>query len=80
MEVRDSTILDLRSQTDRLNSDLAEEESATAKAEVELDRIQLLFNESTSSGQMMQRDRDGIRVEVERLQAADTTRDTELAR
>ena len=43
IEATQSAILDLRSQIDHLNRDLAEAESAAAKAEVERDRFQLLF-------------------------------------
>jgi chromosome segregation ATPase len=80
IEATQSVILDLRSQIDHLNRDLNEAKSSTAKAEVEHDRIQLIFNDSARSVQLMQRDRDDIRAEVERLQAADAARDTEIAR
>ena len=76
IEATQSAILDLRSQIDRLNGDFAEAESATAKAEAERNHIQLLFNESTRSVQLMQRENDDSRAEVERLRAADTARDT----
>ena len=48
-------IFDFRTQIDRLNGELAEAEPATTKAEAEQDRIQLLFNDSTGSGQLLQR-------------------------
>ena len=57
-----SAIFDLRAQIDPLNGELA---AATTKAEAERDRIQLLFNDSTGSVQLMQRDRDDSRAEVE---------------
>ena len=41
-------IFDLRAQIDRLNGELAEAESSSTKAEAERDRIQLLFNDSTT--------------------------------
>ena len=50
-------IFDLRAQIDRLNGELAEAESASTKAETERDRIQLLFNDSTGSAQLLQRER-----------------------
>ncbi len=59
-----SDIFDLRAQIDPLNGELA---AATTKAEAERDRIQLLFNDSTGSVQLMQRDRDDSRAEVGRL-------------
>ena len=39
---RESTILDLRSQNDRLNSELAEAESSTTAANDDRDRIQTI--------------------------------------
>ena len=64
-------IFDLRAQIDRLNGKLAEAESATTRAEAERDRIQLLFNDSTGSGQLLQCERDVNRLETERLRASE---------
>ena len=44
IEERDSTILDLRSQNDRLNSELADAELSNTAANDDRDRIQLHFN------------------------------------
>ena len=55
IEKAGAAIFDLRAQVDRLNRELAEAESATTKAEAERDRIQLQFNDSTGSGQLLQR-------------------------
>ena len=57
-----SAVFDLRAQIDPLNGELA---AATTKAEAERDRIQLLFNDSAGSVQLMQRDRDDSRAEME---------------
>ena len=61
--VERAAIFDLRAQVDRLNRELAEAESATTKAESERDRIQLLFNDSTGSGQLLQRERNFNRAD-----------------
>ena len=60
-------IFDLRAQIDRLNGELAEAESSSAMAEAERDRIQLLFNYSTGSGQLLQRECDVNQAEAEQL-------------
>ena len=73
-------IFDLRAQIDRLNGELAEVESSSTKAEAERDRIQLLFNDSTGSVQLLQREQDVNRAEMERLRASETAKDTEIAR
>ena len=65
---------DLRTQIDRLNGELAEAESAKTKAEAERDRIQLLFNDLTGSGQLLQRERDVNRAESERLRASEAAK------
>ena len=73
-------IFDLRAQIDRLNGELAEAESSSMKAEAERDRIQLLFNETTGAVQLLQRDQDVNRAEMERLRASETTKDNEILR
>ena len=75
-----AAIFDLRAQVDRLNGELAEAESATTKAEAERDRIQLLFNESTGSGQLLQSERDANRAKTERLRASEAAKDIEIVR
>ena len=67
IEKAGGAIFDLRAQIDRLNGELAEAESSSAKAEAERDRIQLLFNDSTGSWHMLQRERDVNRSKAERL-------------
>jgi len=57
LEDKKSTILELRSQNDRLHSDLREAETSTATATDDQDRIQLRFNELTRTVQTLQRDR-----------------------
>ena len=49
MTERESTTLDLRSQTDRLN---VEPETIISKTKEDLDRIQLRFNDLTRSDQI----------------------------
>ena len=44
------------------------------------DRIQLHFNELTRTVQTIQRDRDETRAELDRMRAAATTHESELAR
>ncbi len=73
-------IFDLRAQIDRLNGELAEAESSSTKAEAERDRIQLLFNDSTGAVQVLQRDQDVNRAEMERLRASETAKDNEIVR
>jgi hypothetical protein len=50
------------------------------KAQAERDRIQLLFNDSTGFGQLLQRERDVNRTEAERLRASEAAKDTEIVR
>jgi chromosome segregation ATPase len=80
IEEREPTILDLRSQNDRLNSELADAESSTTTANDDRDPIQLHFNELTRTVQTAQRDRDEIKAELDRMQTATTAHDSELAR
>ena len=73
-------IFDLRAQIDRLNGELAEAESSSSKADIERDRIQLLFNDSTGSVQLLQHEQDANRTEMERLRASETAKDIEILR
>ena len=56
---------DVVAELDEANNEIVEAESATTKAEAERNRIQLLFNDSTGSGQLLQRERDVNRAEAE---------------
>ena len=73
-------IFDLRAQIDRLNGELAEAKTSSTKAEAERDLLQLLFNHSAGSVQLLQREQDVNRAEMERLRASETAKDTEIAR
>ena len=80
IEKAGGAIFDFRAQIDRLNGELAEAESSSTKAEAEHDRIQLLFNDSTGSLQVLQRDYDANRAELEQLRASETAKDNEILR
>jgi chromosome segregation ATPase len=80
IEERESTILDLRSQNDRLNSELAGAELSTTAANDDRDRIQLHVNELTRTVQTAQRDRDETKAKLDRIRAAATAHKSELAR
>ena len=75
-----AAIFNLKAQIDRLNGELAEAESSGTRAEAERDRIQLLFNDSTGAVQLLQRDQDVNRAELERSRASETAKDAEIAR
>ena len=77
---KESTILDLWSQNDRLHRDLLEAKMSTATATDDRDRIQLRFNELTRTVQTLQRDRDEIRTVLDQSRASTATQETELAR
>ena len=77
---KESTILDLWSQNDRLHRDLLEAKMSTATATDDRDRIQLRFNELTRTVQTLQRDRDEVRTVLDQSRASTATQETELAR
>lgn len=74
LEGKGSTILNIRAQTDRVNSELAEAEAITAKISEDRDRIQLLFNDLTRPEQAARYTLDDTKSELERMRSVDITR------